>query len=127
MHLHLHLKLTIIDYGPLYAYWLFAYERYNGYLKEIKTIKKNSFKLAYLKRCFCKRLVLMILFVYLQPTFQNPINITSLSYISSLIVYSLLSHMPPIMFIIILIYTFCNLSAFIHPPPGAPSANDVLI
>ena len=30
MHLHLHLKECLIDYGPLYAFWCFAFERYNG-------------------------------------------------------------------------------------------------
>ena len=33
MHMHLHLKDVIMDYGPVYAFWLFAYERYNGILE----------------------------------------------------------------------------------------------
>jgi hypothetical protein len=32
MHLHCHLKEVLLDYGPVYAFWLFSYERYNGIL-----------------------------------------------------------------------------------------------
>ena len=32
MHMHCHLKSVILDFGPLYAFWLFSYERYNGIL-----------------------------------------------------------------------------------------------
>ena len=32
MHLHAHLKEAIEDFGPLHAFWLFSYERFNGVL-----------------------------------------------------------------------------------------------
>lgn len=32
MHMHGHLKEVVKDYGPVYGFWLFAYERYNGIL-----------------------------------------------------------------------------------------------
>ena len=32
MHMHGHLKEVVDDYGPVYAFWLFSYERYNGIL-----------------------------------------------------------------------------------------------
>lgn len=32
MHLHGHMKEVLKDYGPVYAFWLFSYERYNGIL-----------------------------------------------------------------------------------------------
>ena len=32
MHMHGHLKEVVEDYGPVFAFWLFAYERYNGIL-----------------------------------------------------------------------------------------------
>ncbi|XP_057311059.1 uncharacterized protein LOC130648935 [Hydractinia symbiolongicarpus] len=32
MHLHLHLKDCLLDYGPVYAFWCFSYERFNGIL-----------------------------------------------------------------------------------------------
>ena len=41
MHLHLHLKGCLIDYGPLYAFWCFAFERYNGMLGSFPTNQKN--------------------------------------------------------------------------------------
>ena len=30
MHLHGHLKECIEDFGPVYAFWCFSFERYNG-------------------------------------------------------------------------------------------------
>lgn len=33
MHMHGHLKEVVEDYGPVYAFWLFSYERYNGILE----------------------------------------------------------------------------------------------
>ncbi|XP_071143344.1 uncharacterized protein [Mytilus edulis] len=32
MHLHYHLSDCIRDYGPVYSFWLFSFERYNGHL-----------------------------------------------------------------------------------------------
>lgn len=32
MHLHLHLKESLLDYGPVYAFWLFAFEQNTGSL-----------------------------------------------------------------------------------------------
>ena len=32
MHLHCHLAECILDYGPVYAFWCFSFERYNGIL-----------------------------------------------------------------------------------------------
>ena len=29
MHMHLHLRDCLLDYGPVYAFWCFAFERYN--------------------------------------------------------------------------------------------------
>ena len=30
MHLHLHLKDCMLDYGPVHSFWCFPFERYNG-------------------------------------------------------------------------------------------------
>ncbi|OAD70534.1 hypothetical protein PHYBLDRAFT_171283 [Phycomyces blakesleeanus NRRL 1555(-)] len=49
MHLHLHLCETIRDFGPVYGYWLFGFERYNGLLKHIKTNGKDSFEATYMR------------------------------------------------------------------------------
>ena len=32
MHMHDHLKEVILDFGPVYEFWLFSFERYNGIL-----------------------------------------------------------------------------------------------
>ena len=40
LHLHLHLKDCFMDYGPPHAFWLFAFERYNGILGSYSTNKK---------------------------------------------------------------------------------------
>ena len=41
MHLQCHLKECIIDYGPVYTFWLFAYERLNGIMGSYHTNCKN--------------------------------------------------------------------------------------
>ncbi|KAK2555733.1 hypothetical protein P5673_022297 [Acropora cervicornis] len=37
MHLHTHLLDYVLDYGPVYAFWLFSFERYNGILGDYGT------------------------------------------------------------------------------------------
>lgn len=37
MHLHSHLVDCVLDYGPVYSFWLFSFERYNGILGESGT------------------------------------------------------------------------------------------
>ena len=32
MHLHTHITDCILDYGPVYSFWLYSFERYNGIL-----------------------------------------------------------------------------------------------
>ena len=41
MHMHLHLKDTLLDYGPVYGFWLFSYERYNGILEHQPTNNRS--------------------------------------------------------------------------------------
>ena len=41
MHLHLHLKETLLDFGPAHTTWCFSFERYNGILGEMTTNKKG--------------------------------------------------------------------------------------
>lgn len=41
IHLHNHLKDCIEDYGPVYAFWLFSYERLNGIMGSYHTNGKN--------------------------------------------------------------------------------------
>ena len=40
MHLHGHLIECLFDYGPIYSFWLFSFERFNGILGGLPTNKK---------------------------------------------------------------------------------------
>ena len=33
MHLHYHLKQSLLDYGPIHNFWLFSLQRHNGILE----------------------------------------------------------------------------------------------
>ncbi|OAD79343.1 hypothetical protein PHYBLDRAFT_162417 [Phycomyces blakesleeanus NRRL 1555(-)] len=50
MHLHLHLGKCVHDFGPIYTFWLFSFERYNGLLKNIETNQKGCFESMMMKR-----------------------------------------------------------------------------
>ena len=41
MHLHCHLKECIFDFGPIYSFWLFSFERYNGILGSLHNNNKD--------------------------------------------------------------------------------------
>ena len=41
MHMHSHLADCILDYGPVYSFWLFSFERYNGILGGYSTNNKS--------------------------------------------------------------------------------------
>ena len=41
MHLHLHLKNCVLDYGPVYSFWMFAFERFDVILGAYGTNNKN--------------------------------------------------------------------------------------
>lgn len=41
MHLHCHMIECLKDYGSMYGFWCFSYERYNGILGKFPTNKKN--------------------------------------------------------------------------------------
>ena len=41
LHLHLHLKDCILDYGPGHTFWCFSFERYNGLLGSYHTNRKS--------------------------------------------------------------------------------------
>ncbi|OAD67811.1 hypothetical protein PHYBLDRAFT_150900 [Phycomyces blakesleeanus NRRL 1555(-)] len=50
MHLHLRLKETIVSFGPVYGYWLFSFERFNGVLKNYATNRRDGFEATYMRR-----------------------------------------------------------------------------
>lgn len=41
MHLHGHLQDCILDYGPIYSFWCFSFERYNGIMGDYHTNNVN--------------------------------------------------------------------------------------
>ena len=49
MHMSLHLKECVLDFGPLPAFWCFAFERYNGILEDISKSWISPEKQMFLK------------------------------------------------------------------------------
>ena len=41
IHLHLHIKDCLLDYGPSHAFWCFSFERYNGLLGSFHTNRRT--------------------------------------------------------------------------------------
>lgn len=41
MHLHIHLDKCLYDFGPVYSFWLFSFERENGILGSVPTNKRD--------------------------------------------------------------------------------------
>ena len=41
MHLHQHIKNCILDYGPIASFWVFSFERYNGFLGKYPTNNRS--------------------------------------------------------------------------------------
>ena len=56
MHLHLHLRDCAMDYGPLYGYWCFPFERYNGTIGNYTTNYKSIEK-QFASKCLWEQLV----------------------------------------------------------------------
>ena len=50
MHLHLHLRDELQNFGCIQAFWVFSFERYNGYLKDAETNQKDCFEVTFMKR-----------------------------------------------------------------------------
>ncbi|OAD66582.1 hypothetical protein PHYBLDRAFT_152381 [Phycomyces blakesleeanus NRRL 1555(-)] len=50
MHLHLHLSKCVHDFGLIYAFWLFSFERYNGLLKNMETNQKGGSESIMMKK-----------------------------------------------------------------------------
>lgn len=52
MHLHLHVKQTLLDFGPAHSTWCFSFERYNNILGSVETNNKSvesQFMMNFLK------------------------------------------------------------------------------
>lgn len=48
--MHMHLKDSMVDFGRIYSFWLFSFERYNGLLGNIETNKKGAFEVTFVRR-----------------------------------------------------------------------------
>ncbi|MEW8562130.1 MAG: hypothetical protein AB2541_08490 [Candidatus Thiodiazotropha sp.] len=49
MHLHCHLFESVLNYGPVYTFWLFAFERYNGILGDFNTNQKENIEVQLMR------------------------------------------------------------------------------
>ena len=59
MHLHMHLKDSFLNFGPIHAFWAFPFERHNGLLGAYHTNNKNieeQIMLKFLKHQAIKRI-----------------------------------------------------------------------
>ena len=52
MHLHLHLKECVQNYGSIYGFWLFSFECYNGILRSYHTNNKTTITIREIMRKF---------------------------------------------------------------------------
>lgn len=48
MHLHGHLAECIRDFGPIYSFWLFSFERYNGILASMESNKRQAIEVTFM-------------------------------------------------------------------------------
>ena len=69
MHLHLHLKQCILDFGPPQAFWCYAFERYNGILGSVHTNRRSIE--SQLMQTFCQEQDLNHLPLPSDPEFLN--------------------------------------------------------
>ena len=53
MHLHCHLKECLLDYGPVYSFWLFSFERYNGIFEHFPS-STRSLEIQLMHRFLCE-------------------------------------------------------------------------
>ena len=49
MHLHCHLYESVLNYGPVYTFWLFAFERYNGILGDFNTNRRDNIEIQLMR------------------------------------------------------------------------------
>ena len=53
MHLHLHLKDCLKDYGPAHSFWCYSFERYNGILGHYHT-NNHSIEVQLMRKFLCE-------------------------------------------------------------------------
>ena len=70
MHLHMHLATCLLDYGPVYSFWCFPFERFNGLLGAYHTNKK-AIEVQIMKKFLHQQCVKDISFPYGYGEFEN--------------------------------------------------------
>ena len=101
MHLHMHLKQCLMDFGPSHSFWCFSFERFNGLLGSYSTNKK-AIEVQVMRK-FCTAQHAYSLIPYADSDLQNVLPLakntnTSLSTVfsddSSAILLLKMSHAP---------------------------------
>ena len=72
MHLHLHIKNCLLDYGPAHSFWCFSFERYNGLLGSYHTNQKNIE--IQIMRKFINSQILLSTKTFFKPEFLNTLQ-----------------------------------------------------
>ena len=57
VHLHVHLKDCLLDFGPIYSFWLFSFERYNRLLSNLST-RKRYIELQIMRRFWTGNIIM---------------------------------------------------------------------
>ena len=49
MHLHCRLYESVKQFGPVFAFWLFSFERFNGMLESFNTNGRENFEIQLMR------------------------------------------------------------------------------
>lgn len=69
MHMHTHLCERVLDFGPVYAFWLFSFERYNGIVGSFQT-NNRSIELQFMRKFLRDQTVQEVAFPVSDPFFN---------------------------------------------------------
>jgi hypothetical protein len=65
MHMHCHLSQCVLDYGPVYTFWVFNFERYNGHIGNMRNNYSKSIEMqlmrGFLRDSFVHSLVYILM------------------------------------------------------------------
>ena len=74
MHLHMHLKQCLTDFGPSHSFWCFSFEQFNGLLGSYSTNKK-SIEVQVMRK-FCTAQDTYSLVPYIDSDLQNVLRVS---------------------------------------------------
>ena len=52
MHMHTHVIKCVLDFGPVYIFWLFSFERCNGIVGDFQTNNRSN-ELQFMRKFVC--------------------------------------------------------------------------